>query len=348
MPWLVEHKPGNALRSGPSRCSADGSCGAWEGTPLHLAMHHDSSLILVCTLALDLHLHLPDVVRGSKSLLDAACPLRSSRPAPSSHVCWPMAAATASRRASRLNIVVITSPRRAAASSHLPESLTFMRCLRATVGPSPLLPSTWLLAGGDVRCETSLRAGESQREPRPRRRRPAQDGAPKSGILSSMVMDLALWAGMRHGGMQPLPMERDDNLWHPGLCWTSSAAGAHLHKFVTSFWRVDRQTAATALLLLAACCFSTNCYGPGPCVELQLLTAKLCSSTWPTAALPRTRSTLLTGSGACPSFCLEARARCKYCQVACACACVCCCCCLLLLAAALLPNSRSPSPSAAG
>jgi hypothetical protein len=54
----AKDKPGNAGRSGPSRCSAEcrwfmpHACGAWEGNlPLHLAMHHDSS---DCGLALAL------------------------------------------------------------------------------------------------------------------------------------------------------------------------------------------------------------------------------------------------------------------------------------------------------
>ncbi|KAE9367558.1 hypothetical protein N431DRAFT_513963 [Stipitochalara longipes BDJ] len=248
-------------------------------------------------------------------------------PAPSSHV-WSNGSRLAARRGS-----ISWSPhlllRRAI--NHI--SLNRSHSCAPSGRPWDRLHSPVDLAvgcrGGDVRFETSLRPA---RRPSSRAAwcRTAQTPLPGRAFYRVWRWIWRYRLGCRMGpcqAMPPLPMERDDSLWHPGLCWTSSAAGAHLHKFVTSFWRVDRQTAAALLL----CCCSTAT--PRIAAGLVLAVSGY-SSTWPTAACPRLRIRPADWLRCCPLVPVPLSKReCKYWKVACACAAcaACACCCLLLL-----------------
>jgi len=147
--------------------------------------------------------------------------------------------------------------------------------LRAAVEQTPpsRRPGCWLAGAWAAMFDLKLLSGQPGQPAEQTSRIESTTGSAQ-GRRSQVGHFIEVWRwiwryrlGCTHGAMHPLPMERDDSLWHPGLCWTSPAARAHLHKFVTSFWRVDRQTAASAS---AAVAFSTNCCSPTWSLLVQL------------------------------------------------------------------------------
>ncbi|KAN0095602.1 hypothetical protein V8E51_016313 [Hyaloscypha variabilis] len=194
--------------------------------------------------------------------------------------------------------------------------------LRAAVEQTPpsRRPGCWLAGAWAAMFDLKLLSGQPGQPGQPAEQTSRIESTTGSaqGRRSQVGHFIEVWRwiwryrlGCTHGAMHPLPMERDDSLWHPGLCWTSPAAGAHLHKFVTSFWRVDRQTAGAALLLLLLLLLLSPriaAVQPGPCLYSKLLNCF--AHCRPASDSDRP---LLTGYGAArPS--LEARrcTRCKY------------------------------------